>query len=59
VGKRNKATTTFISLFSSSPCPFYAGKRGKDGKATTTFINVVVQLAVLFAGFGNKPLLRW
>jgi hypothetical protein len=30
----------------------------KNNKATATFINVVVRLAVLVAGFGNKPFLR-
>ncbi len=27
----------------------------KNGKPSTTFINVVIQLSVLSAGFGNKP----
>jgi phosphatidate phosphatase PAH1 len=33
--------SALASLFSSSPCPYYAGKRGKkNGKATTTFISL-------------------
>jgi hypothetical protein len=33
--------SALASLFSSSPCPFYAGKGvKKNGKATTTFISL-------------------
>jgi phosphatidate phosphatase PAH1 len=45
--------SALASLFSSSSCPYYAGK----GKATTTFISVVVQLAFYLQNLAKKPLL--